>query len=431
MGSSAPLRALSTREARELAPRAPIDVPFTAELEALRRDFLAGLGDRRHALQMAAETLAAGELSSQHEIDQQLHNLIGSAGSHGAPELTAWARDVREALWKSSLGEPEARAELVLSSLPSFEGRAQTARRRPPEVLSFEAPLDRSSTVLLVDDDPAMHRLVRSLLSLADYETVCARTGAEARAVIEDVRPSLILLDTTLRDEDGFQLFRQLRADGRLAFVPILFMSSLSRAADVARGFRMGADDYVAKPIEPESFLARIVARLARARSLAEAAVRDPLTGLYNRRHTDQVLAAAVSASRRRKEPLAVALCDLDDFKRLNDTRGHVAGDLLLRGFATALDSGVRLADTTCRWGGEEFMVVLPRCDDLGAVGVMVRIRRQFEAAQAGGGLPQATFSAGVAMLCDQDEDAAALVRRADAALYRAKSEGKDRVAVG
>ena len=124
-----------------------------------------------------------------------------------------------------------------------------------------------------------MHRLVRSLLALVDYHTVCARTVAEVGAAIDEVRPSLILLDTTLRAGDGDALYHRLRADVRLAFVPILFLSARAHAADIARSFRMGADDYFTKPVEPESFLARVVARMARARALAETAVRDPLTG--------------------------------------------------------------------------------------------------------------------------------------------------------
>ena len=164
-------------------------------------------------------------------------------------------------------------------------------------------------------------------------------------------------------------------------------------------------------------------------KGLMDAAIRDPLTGLHNRRHTDEELARAMSNARRRKEPLAVAMCDLDDFKLWNDSLGHAHGDAVLRMFAGALGDGVRLVDTTCRWGGEEFLVVLPRCDDLGAVGVIRRVRRLFGEAQTGQ-VAGITFSAGVAELVDED-DAARIVARADAALYRAKSEGKNRTAVG
>ena len=418
-------------DGEEAKERPRLDVPFTSELDAMRREWLSALPARRAALQQAAEALMSGLPEAERDLDQALHNLIGSAGSHGVPELSAWGHEVRNALAATDPGQPEARIELVVTSLPSFDMRAQSAVSRPAQMLAFEAPIDRPATVLLIDDDPSMHHLVRSLLALADYQTVCARTPIEVRTALDEARPSLILLDTTLREADGNALYRQLRADGRLAFVPILILSARARAAYVARGFRMGADDYITKPIEPESFLARVVARMARARALAEAAVRDPLTGLYNRRHTDEVLSRAVAAARRRHEPLAVALCDLDDFKRWNDTRGHMAGDTLLRRFAASLDTGVRTADTTCRWGGEEFLVVLPQCDDLGAVGVMVRVRRLFQAAQESAGGAAATFSAGVAMLNAEDEEAANLVKRADNALYRAKREGKDRVALG
>ena len=237
---------------------------------------------------------------------------------------------------------------------------------------------------------------------------------------------------------DGYQVLAQLKANPDLGHIPVVFLTSRTSMADVVTGLRAGAHDYLRKPFEPEEMLARVgsavhVKRLQdqlrdRNAELDRMTRIDPLTGLHNRRHLDEELARRHTDARRHHDPLGVILLDLDHFKNVNDTYGHPAGDIVLREFATRLTNQLRVADIAGRWGGEEFLVILPRTDLAGVVEVAERIRNVTAEHPiiVGDQAVHLTVSGGCAVGNGQTPDE--LLHTADIRLYQAKAAGRNKI---
>ncbi len=327
-------------------------------------------------------------------------------------------------------------------------GLAQAARREVPGARALEredppaggeadveAPPPSAATVLVVDDSPMVRRLLAVVLG-RDFRVVAAGDGEAALAQALAERPDLILLDAVMPGRDGFSVCRRLKEDARTAEIPVLFLTALQGEVDEIRALEAGAIDFIQKPINPATVLARVRNHIELKRSkdrLVELAVQDGLTALANRRHFDQVLTREWQRSRREGSPLALILGDVDCFKTFNDTYGHVAGDACLRAVAAAFAGALRRpADLAARFGGEEFVCLLPDTDEAGARAVA----DQITAALADLGLPHArsdvaphvTASLGVAAVCPAlDEGPECLVDEADRRMYEAKRRAKAR----
>jgi diguanylate cyclase (GGDEF)-like protein len=230
----------------------------------------------------------------------------------------------------------------------------------------------------------------------------------------------------------------RLKADPELRDTPVVFITAHTETDDVVEGLRLGAHDYLRKPFEPAEVIARVSAAVrvkelqddlrARNAELDHIARSDPLTGLANRRHLDEQLAVHAASADRHDHELSVAVIDIDNFKSVNDTFGHSAGDVVLREVARRLARSARLEDVVGRWGGEEFLVILPHCGVDDAAVVSERIRQAVEAtpvrAEAGISIP-VTVSVGCA-----GGTGDRVIERADAALYAAKNGGRNRTVV-
>ena len=195
----------------------------------------------------------------------------------------------------------------------------------------------------------------------------------------------MILLDIEMPELDGFEVLAALKGDAELQDIPVVFLTSRSGITDVVAGLRGGAHDYLKKPFEHVELVARVgsavhVKKLQdqlrqRNADLDRMSRTDALTGLYNRRHLDEQLGRQQSNADRHHDPLCVLLLDIDHFKKINDSFGHPAGDLVLSAFADRLRSELRANDIVGRWGGEEFLVIMPRTDLAGALEVAERLR--------------------------------------------------------
>lgn len=296
-----------------------------------------------------------------------------------------------------------------------------------------------TTTVLITDDSLVIRAVVRAHLETAGYRVVEAIDG---RAAIEHCRrtpPDVILLDIEMPGLDGYEVLEVLKADPLLADLPVVFLTTLTDMDNVLRGLRGGAHDYLKKPFEPAELVARVAAaahvkklqdqlRLRNA-ELDLLSRTDALTGLNNRRHLEWVLGHYHADSTRHQDPLSVLLLDIDHFKRVNDGYGHPAGDVVLAEFARRLQAELREGDVAGRWGGEEFLVVLPRTGRDGGVAVAERIRLAIAATPIlvdGVAIP-VTVSGGCAL--GPRLTAADLVGRADALLYTAKGAGRNQIA--
>jgi two-component system cell cycle response regulator len=295
--------------------------------------------------------------------------------------------------------------------------------------------------VLLVEDSAAIRALVRRMLGAGGHTVVEAAGGAAALAVCREQQPDVMLLDVEMPEMSGWDVLAAMKADPELRDVPVVFLTGRSDTTDIVEGLRLGAHDYLRKPCEPTELLARVqaAARVKRLQDqlrqrneeLDQISRTDALTGLRNRRHVQEYLARLVSLARRNAEPIAVLMVDIDHFKSVNDRHGHDAGDAVLRQVADRMARNIRLEDMVGRWGGEEFLVVLPCTATEGAAELAERLRQVVadEPYRLGDGdVIPVTISLGCA--ASLTDDAGALVRSADAALYEAKEAGRNRVVV-
>jgi two-component system, cell cycle response regulator len=295
-----------------------------------------------------------------------------------------------------------------------------------------------TGTVLIADDSLVIRAVVRNDLEAEGYEVMAAVDGLAALEQCRKEPPDIILLDIEMPGLDGYQVLAELKSDADLKNIPVVFLTSRSGTDDVVAGLRGGAHDYLKKPFEPAELLARVGSAIhvkklqdqveERNAELSRISRTDGLTGLFNRRHLDEELARRNSDSQRHSEPLCVLLLDIDHFKLINDTYGHPAGDLVLQEFAARMSIGLRASDTCGRWGGEEFLVILPRTDLTGARLVAERIRSATAAApvNAAGQDIAMRVSGGCAL--GPGDSAKALVQLADECLYQAKDAGRNRI---
>jgi two-component system cell cycle response regulator len=292
--------------------------------------------------------------------------------------------------------------------------------------------------VLVAEDSGLLRRILGDALRERGYDVLEASDGTSALDSARTLLPDVLLLDREMPGLDGLQVLAAVRADPATAEMPVVFVTGHTDAADLAEGLERGAHDYVRKPVEPVELDARIRTALRlralreelarRNAELEELAKTDVLTGLANRRHAQAALQATIASARRHRREVSVVLLDIDRFKAVNDALGHAAGDEVLRHVAGLLADELRTEDLASRWGGEEFLVLLPDVPATGAATTAERLREAIASAPGAPGAPQVTASFGWATW-DGAESVEALVARADDALYVAKGGGRNRVA--
>jgi diguanylate cyclase (GGDEF)-like protein len=291
---------------------------------------------------------------------------------------------------------------------------------------------------LIADDDPVTRRLLDRMVRKLGYDTVLCADGASAWEAMQAAgAPSLALIDWLMPGMDGIELCQRIRGRANVPYTYVLMISSKTDRTDVVSGMNAGADDYITKPLHPEELETRLKAgrrvlelqsALLRSREqLRDMAMRDGLTGLLNRGAIVNALESEILRVEHDRHDTAVVLADLDRFKAINDTHGHLAGDHVLREAAERLSGAVRGSDYVGRYGGEEFLLVLPVCPATNAMTLTHRILERFRDmpfAMGAGNLP-VRVSLGVTMaVAGARASATDLIREADEALYRAKRAG-------
>jgi two-component system, cell cycle response regulator len=295
--------------------------------------------------------------------------------------------------------------------------------------------------ILLADDEPIARTMLEHWLAGWGYEVTLARDGESAlQALKDDNELRLLVVDWVMPKKDGIEVCKAIRSGPQEPYVYIVLLTAKDDKSDIIAGLDAGADDYLVKPCNPLELKVRLRAgrrvielqeQLVKAReSLRFEAMHDSLTGLLNRGAVLEQLTKELVRASRRGAPVSVLMGDLDHFKTINDTHGHVAGDAVLRETARRLKAGVRAYDSVGRLGGEEFIAVLPECDAKTGLSVAQRLCRSLSdtPTQFAGTPITHSISIGVAST-DQfgSSNAAELIRAADAALYRAKHAGRSR----
>ncbi|WP_419693472.1 PleD family two-component system response regulator [Mesorhizobium muleiense] len=321
--------------------------------------------------------------------------------------------------------------------------RASTTRNMGIEELLSRnfASADTTPKVLLIDErKSSIERVQKMLRSSADLDIATDPHAGFFQAA--ETPYECVMISTGFADFDPLRLCSQLRSLDRTRFVPIILLAEQGEEGRIVRGLELGINDYLMRPIDQHELTARLRTQVRRKRyndqlrvsvtQTIEMAVTDPLTGLHNRRYLDSHLQTLFDRAVARRRPLSVMITDLDRFKTVNDTHGHDGGDEVLREFARRLRKNVRGIDLACRFGGEEFVVVMPDTDGAVAEKVAERIRAEiaqmpFAVGQDGKTI-EVTVSVGVSSVLKGVDSVAGLMKRADLALYEAKSAGRNRV---
>src|SRR5215469_3118834 len=322
--------------------------------------------------------------------------------------------------------------------------RAVTSREIGLESPEREALAEagRNGRVLMVEDRPALSERMQATLS---SEHVVDMEGDPTEALFHAAKGNyeLVVVSLDLANFDGLRLCSQLRSLDRTRNVPILAIASSDNNARLVRALEIGVNDYLIRPVDKNEIMARARTQIRKKRYTErlrdnvqlsiEMAITDALTGLYNRRYMESHVGTLVEQATARGEPLTVLVLDIDYFKLINDTHGHDAGDDVLREIAIRIKKSIRGIDLACRYGGEEFVIVMPETDLHVAGMVAERLRRSIAgepfAIHKGTKRIEVTISIGISTLERKGESVADVLKRADTALYRAKHDGRNRVA--
>ena len=289
------------------------------------------------------------------------------------------------------------------------------------------------ASVLLVMEREDDRESIGGVLERANILVTRCPDPMEARECLVRDLPDLLLLDAHLQGMDGFTLARLVRQDPRFALLPIVFLANERTTEDQIEALRAGADHILPMPVDAELLLQLVINRAERGRRVREMVHRDGLTGLLNHATLMAELEHAVEYARRHQEPFAFLMIDVDHFKRINDTYGHLAGDQVLLHLARIFQATVRASDIIGRYGGEEIGVILRRCHREGAVVLAEKLREGLvgrPATTREGAEIVVRVSIGIANCPADGQSASVIVAAADKALYKAKSSGRDRVEV-
>lgn len=285
------------------------------------------------------------------------------------------------------------------------------------------------AVILIVDDVPTNVQGLALLLK-DEYVIKVATGGARALELASTPpMPDLILLDVQMPDIDGYSVLKLLKENSDTHNIPIIFVTGKDLAEDEEYGLELGAVDYIVKPIRPMVVKARVKTHITLKQQhdlLSAMATNDHLTGLYNRHYLSDSLSKKIAKAIRHTLPLSVLMIDIDHFKNINDTFGHLTGDLILKEVSGLLKQSARKEDIAARFGGEEFVIILDTCTASDALMKAETLRKAIEDLNPNG--VRVTASFGVAQLEQDTAGHENLLKNADTALYVAKNEGRNRV---
>jgi diguanylate cyclase (GGDEF)-like protein len=306
-------------------------------------------------------------------------------------------------------------------------------------------PESNLDSVLVAEDDPIFLRILQSWFKKWDYRVTAVKNGVDAwEALQQPTAPPMAVLDWMMPGMDGIEVCRKIRGREHGPYCYVLLLTAKDDREDVVEGLDAGADDYLTKPFDVDELRARVragkrilelQAALIRAHdTLQYESAHDALTTLWNRSAIIGFLKNEIERQQRSSQPLGVMMADVDHFKKVNDTYGHLVGDAVLKEVGHRLAEGVRTYDSVGRYGGEEFLVIVPGCKPADLAASAERLRRSIAEAkfETSAGPLAITLSIGIASGCDDGEsqNSEQLLRAADTALYAAKAEGRNRVGV-
>ncbi len=296
--------------------------------------------------------------------------------------------------------------------------------------------------ILVADDDPISQRMLQGILVSWGYEVITVNDGDNAWKVLQaEDAPSMAILDWIMPGKDGKSICQAVRKLRKERYYYLVLVTSKSQKADIIQGLEAGADDYLSKPYDPLELKARLITGrrildlqeqlISTREALRYQATRDPLTQVWNHRAMMELFDKEIERAQRQKSPLGLLIADLDHFKKVNDTYGHLAGDAVLCEATKRFTNALRPYDLLGRYGGEEFIILLPNCDFAKSYSVAERVRLAISSKPVLYQNKEISISSsfgGTIYGAQSATEPHALILEADTALYQAKNEGRNRV---
>ncbi|WP_203363240.1 diguanylate cyclase [Bacillus sp. REN10] len=361
-----------------------------------------------------------------------LHTLKGTAGTMGLHEMSMIATEKLTLLKENGQTEWQT-SEWQEYFSPLIEGVAFYTKNG---VVSHQENQDCSllkeqsvkDFILVIDDDITFMTFMKDLLEREGYSVILAHHGQRGLELMYEIKPAMIFLDITLPDINGFTVLEDIMNKVRKERVVVAMISEDNSPDNQIRSYQIGALDFLIKPINPEVLLAYVHNRLMYKRDLERSIITDELTQLYNRKYMNASLQQLIQQFERTAEPFTIAMIDLDDFKKINDTYGHLVGDEVLQSFAAWIKKIAGDQYIGCRYGGEEFVLLLPNSTTDTAHHILEQLREAMaqQIFSAKGEEFQVTFSAGIAQAKKDKLHPEQLLEEADQALYLAKQSGRN-----
>jgi two-component system cell cycle response regulator len=286
--------------------------------------------------------------------------------------------------------------------------------------------------ILLIDDDIAVLKLLENAFTMEGYKVYICDDSVAAMETIAAVKPNIIMLDIMMPKMNGYEVLEKIKSRPEYADIYTIILSSKGDAADRIQGIRSGADDYITKPFVIGEAIARVEMIMRRSKYYKEKLLKDCLTGAYSRYYFNLRISEETERYRRNGTIFSIALIDMDDYKHINDRYGHHAGDSLLKELADFVGRSIRKCDSIFRYGGDEFIIILPDTDDKKAYEIIERLRREFDnkPVYIDGEELHVTFSAGIKQITGKERNIEQIINDADKAMYQAKKGGRNKVVV-
>lgn len=285
--------------------------------------------------------------------------------------------------------------------------------------------------ILITDDNEEILEILDKVLSGEKYQVLKASRGEEALIKVKEEKPDLIILDITMPGMDGIEVKAKLNEDTSTASIPVIFLTSRATTSDKVAGFNLGIDDYITKPFEFEELLARIKSALNRRKFYEEISMSDGLTGLYNVHYFKKEFDLFFNIAKRYKKVFSLAIVDVDNFKEINDNYGHAVGDFTLKKVSSIMKKTLRKSDILMRYGGDEFIIILPESDEDQAVRAMERVREKIKdkvfVFKDTGAKITFSISIGVAGYRDSLKNETQMLELADNRMYEDKKMAKNK----
>ncbi|RMF10234.1 MAG: response regulator [Candidatus Neomarinimicrobiota bacterium] len=378
----------------------------------LKQHFLDRLGTHIDALHSAQKAFLSGSDDAVESIRRIAHSLKGSGGTYGFPSVTELAQSVEEA--------PAEELESALRALLDHLISLRTSSRGD------------KSVILIVEDSPEDQAILQAIFPESDYRVYVAGTAAEAQEILTRHSIHIILLDLILPDSDGRNLLVKFRESPQTVHTPVIILSAKDSPQTKTECFALGANEYFVKPVDAEVLATAVRAKLDQAQKIKSELRIDALTELPNRAALQEEFLRYKAQSQRHETPLSLAMLDLDHFKQVNDTYGHLIGDQVLQYFSRHLVRSLRKSDFVARWGGEEFVALLHNSTPEGGQGALEKLARRlkekpFQSTGDAAVTIPITFSAGITEVTATKSINDA-ISDADELLYLGKHSGRDQI---